>query len=67
MIHGLRAGPHAENSVVGCAMTGHNSMYFKPATAAQVLQRLQGKAFYLGPKNMQNFFLGTNVSSPSVL
>ena len=28
---------------------------------------LQGKAFYLGPKNMQNFFLGTNVSSSSVL
>jgi len=24
---------------------------------------LQGKAFYIGPKNLQNFFLGTNVSS----
>ena len=24
---------------------------------------LQGKAFYLGPKSLQNYFLGTNVST----
>ena len=24
---------------------------------------LQGKAFYLGPKNLQSYFLGTNVST----
>ena len=24
---------------------------------------LQGSAFYLGPKSLQNYFLGTNVSS----
>ena len=27
---------------------------------------LQGKAFYIGPKNLQTFFLGTNVSSSMI-
>ena len=49
----------SDRNCVGLVGTAYTAIFII-ASAAKT--GLQGKAFYLGPKSLQNYFLGTNVS-----